>query len=74
MKSMFVKINGFKDISDVIKQATLVDGDVTYKKGKYVVDGKSTLGVMSLDLSTGVTIEYPEDAEVFENFIKQFEV
>jgi len=69
MKTKFVKILGIKDMTDFVKAATAIYGDVICRKGKYAVDGKSLLGVMSIDLSTGVTVEYPEDAEDFEAFL-----
>ena len=31
------------------------------------------MGVMSTDMSTGITVEYLADAIDFENFISQFE-
>lgn len=72
MKSIYVKINGIADISKLAIAAGAVDGDVTVRKGKYVVDGKSIMGLFSLDLSTGATVEYPEDATDFENYIVTF--
>ena len=72
MKSIYVKINGIADISKLAITAGAVEGDVTVRKGIYVVDGKSIMGLFSLDLSTGATIEYPEDAADFENYIITF--
>lgn len=72
MKTIYVKLNNITDVSQFAAQASLVDGDVTVKKGKYVIDGKSIMGLFSLNLSTGVTVEYPEDATNFENYIVTF--
>lgn len=73
MKSKNVKIVGITDVVNLAKEAYKVDGDICIKRGKYVVDGKSLMGIMSIDVSMGVVIEYPEDAKEFENFISQFE-
>lgn len=62
-----------KDAMDLIQKATMVDGDVIITKGKYSIDAKSIMGIFSLDLTTGVTIEYPNDATAFDDFIKAFE-
>ena len=72
MKTMYVKLNDVKDIYQLGVQAGSVSGDVTVRKGIYVVDGKSLMGVFSLSLREGVTVEYPETAVEFENYIKNF--
>ena len=72
MKSIYVKINGISDVSNFASMASRVNGDVIVKKGIYVVDGKSLMGLYSLDLTAGVTVEYPEDATDFENYVVTF--
>lgn len=72
MKTLFIKMSAISDVTKLCQAATGVDGDVTVRKGKYVIDGKSLMGLFSLDMSTGVTIEYPEDAATFEEFVEQF--
>lgn len=73
VKSMFVKMTGIKDITDLVKYATGVEGDIEIRKGRWCVDAKSLMGVMSIDMSGGATMVYPADALDFENYIKQFE-
>lgn len=72
MRSIYVKMNGISDVSKLASMASLVDGDIIIRKGIYVVDGKSIMGLFSLDLSAGATVEYPEDATDFENYIVTF--
>ena len=72
MKTLFIKVSAIADVSKLCNMASAVDGDVIVRKGKYVIDGKSLMGLFSLDMSTGVTIEYPEDAIAFEEFVEQF--
>lgn len=72
MMSKFITINSITDMTDFIHHAVMVDGDVICRKGKYTVDGKSIMGVMSIDISTGVTVEYPDDATDFNEFLNQF--
>lgn len=73
MKRMQIKITGIHDAIDFVAAAAQVDGDINVCKGRYAVDGKSLLGIFSIDISTGCTVEYPETAIEFENYIKQFE-
>ena len=72
-KSKFIKMNNVTDVMNFVKEASKIEGDVTVLKGRYIIDGKSIMGVMSIDMSTGMTVEYPADAVDFENFISQFE-
>ena len=72
MNHMLIKISGIADLSHFVQAATQVDGDVIVRKGKYVVDGKSLLGMFSIDPTLGVTVEYPEDAKAFEDYIETF--
>ena len=67
-----IRITEINDAKHLVALATQIDGDVIITKGKYCVDCKSLIGVFALDLSTGVTIEYPEDVIEFDNFIKKF--
>ena len=67
-----VKITTISDVKDLINYTRAVDGDVLIKKGTYVVDGTSILGVLSLDMSTPVEIVYPQDALELEGFLNNF--
>ena len=73
MKNIYVKLNNINDITEFVRQASLVDGDILVKKGKFCVDGKSLMGVISVDVSTGATVEYQEDARNFEKYLTTFE-
>lgn len=72
MVSCIISISGLKDVYDFIKEASKVEGDVTLKRGKYVVDAKSFLGVLSIDVSQDTSVTYPEDAIEFAEYIEQF--
>ena len=71
---MVVKINGITEVTNLAQKAHFVDGDIYVKKGIYCIDGKSIMGLFSIDMSNGVTIAYPSEAIDFENYIKQFKV
>mgnify|MGYP000844956914 CR=1 FL=1 len=72
MKQTTIKITEIGDIYELVRQANAVDGDVICSRGKYHVDCKSILGLFSLNLTEGFSIEYPEDAIGFENFLRKF--
>ena len=73
-KEKVISIKGLTDVYNFISEASKVMGDVLIKRGKFVVDAKSVMGVFSIDMSNDVTIIYPIDAENFDEFLKQFEV
>jgi len=74
MKEMIISIKGLQDVYNFISKAQAVDGDITVKRGKYTVDGKSVLGIFSLDMSQDVTVIYPASAVEFNQFCEQFKV
>ena len=73
MKTMTIKIYSIPDVSTFVAKAIKVENnDVTIKQGRYIIDGKSLMGVFSLDLTREITVEYPETAFEFEEFLKKF--
>jgi len=74
MKVMTVRIRGVADAATLVEHAKEINTDVTIRHGKFCIDGKSILGVLSLDMSDGVQVEYDEDETEFENWLRRFEV
>lgn len=74
MKYKTIKILGLNDLSNFIKKANEVKGDVLVYRGKFVVDGKSIMGMMSIDVSDGCKVEYPDNATDFEQYLENFEM
>lgn len=72
MIKSFIVLQGINDIIKFTQEASLVEGDVIVSRGAYKVDGKSLMGNMSIDVSQGISVEYPEDAIDFKNFIQQY--
>ena len=71
MKSKIIVIKEFSKIAEFVAQAGQVDGDVAVKSGRWVVDGKSLMGLYSLAVDRGVTVEYPDDANAFESYLDE---
>lgn len=54
-----------REINDVYKLVNILvgfDGDVDLESGKYKVDGKSILGIFSLDLRQPIKLTYDSEA------------
>ena len=65
-------INGVKEF--VNKTAAFI-GDVTLTSGRYVVDGKSIMGIFSLDLSKPIKVEiFSDDCDELMKELERFMV
>ena len=73
MKRVKIKIDGINDIIRFIEQAVLVEEPgVHVYKGSVVIDGTSLVGMLSLDTSKGIEVEYPSSAENFSKYLKDY--
>ena len=65
-----------KEINDVYKLVNILvgfDGDVDLESGRYKVDGKSILGIFSLDLRQPIKLTYTaENEQVLLEQLKPF--
>ena len=50
MKEVLIKLNEINDVYTLVNTLVGYDGDVDLVSGRYMVDGKSLLGIFSLDL------------------------
>ena len=72
-----IKLNLITDIQDFTRTSQCIAGPVRVfsEDESYCVDGKSLLGLMSLNLSKPVTVEYPASESVyFRDFLSRFAV
>lgn len=69
-----IAIHGITDVTDFVTKASMVDGDVIVSRGRWVVDGKSAMGMFSLAVDEGITVDFPKDATEFAEYIAKFEI
>ena len=50
MKTVKIKLSTIVDVRDFVNAVVSFGGDVDLSSGRYVVDGKSIMGIFSLDL------------------------
>lgn len=55
-KTFTVNLNAIESVKKFVKIANMIPVDVTVSEGKYTIDGKSIMGIFSLDLSKPVTV------------------
>lgn len=67
MKTVTIRLSTINDVRDLVNLATRCDFDVDLKSGRYVVDGKSIMGIYCLDLAGDIelTAHTDDGAEFF---------
>ena len=65
MKSFYIKLSEINDVYTLVNTLVAYNGDVDLESGRYIVDGKSLLGIFSLDLRQPIimTIHNEEKAD-----------
>ena len=58
MKETTVKLNSVSDVNDFVRLCNMCEGNVMAYSGRYIVDGKSLMGIYSLDLSNKIKVEF----------------
>ena len=73
MNKAKIKISGLYDITRFVEAASKVEGHgVIVNNGRTAVDGSSLVGMLSLDTSKPILVEYPSSATEFNNFLQEF--
>ncbi|WP_148410124.1 HPr family phosphocarrier protein [Murimonas intestini] len=68
MKSVYVRLNGMKQVNEFVHLLQKHTGEFDLKGGKYTVDAKSILGIFSLDTSDLLELViYDEDETIMED-------
>lgn len=72
MTNTTININNIESVKGFVKAANKLNCDVTVYSGDYAVDGKSIMGVFSLNLSKNLLVEFSEalTQEEFEPFLQ----
>ena len=68
-----VKLNP-ADVKDFVLAASKCDFDVDIAYGSVVVDAKSILGILGMDLRKNLTVSYYGENENFESFLNTIRV
>lgn len=75
MTSFPVLLGSVSDIKEFVDAANRITCDVDVVCGRYLVDGKSIMGLFSIDLSKPITVNIhgtQAQAELFQNNISRF--
>lgn len=65
---LMVKIDSIESVNQFVNAACGCDCDITLQSGRYVIDGKSIMGIFSLDLTKPICLIIEADDEETKNF------
>ncbi len=75
---MWIKLNTINDVKDFVEICNKFNCEVDIKQGRHIVDGKSILGIFSLNLLEPVKVvidsDYGNDKIAFYNDIEKWVV
>jgi phosphotransferase system HPr-like phosphotransfer protein len=68
---MTITFNNIQTVKDFVNTTNKCNGDVEVKSDRYIVDGKSIMGLFSLDFSLPVEVvtHNPDDLKTIKDFI-----
>ena len=73
MKAVNIKLSLAENVKSFVNIASLYPYDIDLRVGRHVVDGKSILGIFSLDLSKPIKMEiHSDDCDAFLKEIQRF--
>lgn len=77
IKRTKVNLNNIESAKKFVEICNYYQSDINVYSGRYIIDGKSILGILSLNLLNPVEVEIVSKSEVeadsFINMMKQFE-
>ncbi|HUM82285.1 MAG TPA: HPr family phosphocarrier protein [Lachnospiraceae bacterium] len=71
MKKLTIRLKDINDVKDFVTKASPFPFDVDLLTGRYIIDGKSIMGVLSLDLSRPLSLVI--HSEHCDDFLKAIE-
>ncbi len=74
MKQKRILLPTIDDAKMFVAAATQCDFDIDVYYNRVVIDAKSILGVLSLDLRNVLTVQYNGENEAFEAFLEKMAV
>ena len=74
MKSFNIRLKEINDVYKLVNTLLAYDGAVDLGSGRHIVDGRSLLGIFSLDLRQPVAVHVhrDEDVEKLQSMLSEF--
>jgi len=73
MKTVEIKLSMTENVKEFVQLTVKCPYDIDLRSGRYVINGKSILGIFSLDLSMPISVDiYGDNCDEFLESIKSF--
>lgn len=72
LKSVDINLKSIDGVKDFVNAMCRIEGETTLYSGRYVIDAKSIMGIISLDLTKPLKLEIEDWKEEYEFLIKKF--
>ena len=73
MKTVEIRLSTIADVRDFVNIVSATDIDVDLSSGRYIVDGKSIMGIFSLDLLSPIKLTaHAEDSSALFEALDRF--
>ena len=69
MSERKIKLTALQDVKEFVNAAEQCDFDIDVFYNRVTIDAKSILGVLSLDLTRALTVQYNGENEEFEKYL-----
>lgn len=69
-----IKLNATEEVQEFVNAATKCDFDIDIYYNRFLIDAKSILGILSMDLTKVLTVECHGESKEFDHTLKKFAV
>lgn len=69
MKTAKIRLSTIADVREFVGDIAAFDGDVDLSSGRYIVDGKSIMGIFSLDLLSPIQLTVHADDKLADELL-----
>lgn len=67
-----IRLNATEDVKEFVKAASKCDFDVDISYNRILIDAKSILGILSMDLTRVLTVDCHGESAEFNRTLKKF--
>ena len=72
MRSVYVSFSKVMDVKRFVEKISSLDGDIDLIDGKYIVDARSLMGILAMDLTKPIQLDIQNDTGEVMQAIEEF--
>ena len=69
VKQRKIRISSLQEVKEFLELANECDFEINVRYNHFIIDAKSILGVLSMDLTKALTVEYDGEDHMFEAYM-----